>query len=78
MTQNDTPATLDAPSHEGDEWEKEIQEAAEARQQKLEWMEKNPRQVPRAMMQRSPAHHRIPGKARYTTPTMPTGTTVRS
>jgi hypothetical protein len=78
MTQNDISTTLDAPSHEGDEWEKEIEEAAEARRQKLEWIEKNPRPAPRAMMQRSPAHLRIPSKARYTTPTTPIDTTAKS
>jgi len=72
MTDSRVGASLLAPDDKGREWEAEIREAAEARQQRLEWLAKNPRPVPpRAMMQRSPGHH-TQNRARATTPTTPT------
>jgi len=81
MTDSRVRASLIAPDDKRGEWEAEIHEAVEARQQRLEWLAKNPRPVPpRAMMQRSPGHHRhhTQNRARSTTPTTPIATSGRS
>ncbi len=80
MTDSRVQASPIAPDDKGEEWEAEIQEAAEARRQRLEWLAKNPRPVPpRAMMQRSPGrHHHTQNRARSTTPTTPIATSGRS
>ena len=79
MADNEVRPALVALDEEGDEWTEEIQEAEQARKQKLEWLAKHPRPVPpRAMMQRSPSHQLTQNRARFIMPTMPIDTTARS
>lgn len=72
MTDSRVRASLIAPDDKRGEWEAEIHEAAEARQQWLEWLAKNPRPAPPlAMMQRSPGHHRYHTKTEPALPRPP-------
>lgn len=64
---------------EGEEWEEEIKEAAQARHQKTEWLKNNPRPVPQpAMMQRRAIPPITQNRVLSTTPTTPIDTSVRT
>lgn len=71
------PALLEGDGSE--EWQAEIEEAKESRQQKKEWLAHHPRPVPpRGQMRRRQAPELSPSRARSTTHTTPTDTCAKN